>query len=90
MSQVFNDHYPVSEYLSSYLQIDEAFAYRPQGLPPTPAIYLLHGISLGFIGSMLKKHLAMQLIVHQYFKGHSQACHLPLLCILLYGLGRPH
>ena len=39
--------------------------HSPTGLsvsPPTPAIYLLHGMSLGLMDSVLKNYLAMQLI----------------------------
>ena len=39
--------------------------YLPTGLrvlPPAPVIYLSHGISLGFMGSVPENHLAMQLI----------------------------
>ena len=46
---------PVSEYPSSYLQMDETLTNKSQSFAScTLAIYLLCGISLGFMGSVLK------------------------------------
>ena len=62
MPQVVNDHYPVPEYSFSYLQTGKALTYWYQVSPPTAIMNLLHGINLGFMGSVLKYLLAMQLI----------------------------
>ena len=62
MPQVFDDYYPIPEYPFPICSWTKHSSTSLSVLPPTPAVYLLHGMSLGLMSSVSKNHLAMQLI----------------------------
>ena len=79
--------------LNTLLPICSWTQHFPTGFsasPPTPAVYLSHGMSKGLMGNVSKTFWPYTSSMCQYHRACLQACYLLLFYTLLCGHGKPH